>query len=316
MRSLLHRLIDITGTLAALLPLAVGVAALSGSDHRWPDILAQFTSPVLTATIIAVVIAGILRLKATITTGLVAILALAIAVWPQWFPGAPKPLHDAPTLTVYSANLWAKNTDLTAMALSIAQADADIVLLVELGDAPVAELDVLLPDYPYRLVSAPGNLTIAPARTMVASKWPLKRVPDARRQHLSAMTARVETPLGEIGVMAAHLTRPWPYQYQWGQILQTTEMAAIRPHMGAKAIIAGDFNSVSSARIGRQVKDTMGLIPAPAMVGTWPTRLPAVFGITIDQVWYSPELALIDRRLGQDNGSDHRPVITRFTLPR
>jgi len=316
MRSLLHRLIDIVGTLAALLPLVIGVAALSGSDHRWPDILAQFTAPVLVATLIAVIFAALLRLKATAVTGLVALLALTIAVWPQWFPSAPTPQKDAPTITVYSANLWAKNTDVTAMALSIAEADADIILLVELGDVPADKLDVLLPDHPYRLVSAPSNLTVAPARAMVASKWPIKRVPDARRQHLSAMTASVQTPLGEVGVMAAHLTRPWPYQFQWGQIMQASEMADIRPYMGRKAIIAGDFNSVSSARIGRQVKDTMGLVPAPAPFGTWPTKLPAVFGITIDQVWYSPELALVDRKLGQDNGSDHRPVITRFTLPR
>ena len=36
-------------------------------------------------------------------------------------------------------------------------------------------------------------------------------------------------------------------------------------------------------------------------------------GITIDQVWRSPDLALLSRRLGEPTGSDHRPVITEFT---
>ena len=36
--------------------------------------------------------------------------------------------------------------------------------------------------------------------------------------------------------------------------------------------------------------------------------------MTIDQVWRSPDLALLERRLGRKNGSDHRPVVTRFTL--
>ena len=36
-------------------------------------------------------------------------------------------------------------------------------------------------------------------------------------------------------------------------------------------------------------------------------------GITIDQIYRSPDLALITRRLGEPTGSDHRPVITEFT---
>jgi endonuclease/exonuclease/phosphatase (EEP) superfamily protein YafD len=58
----------------------------------------------------------------------------------------------------------------------------------------------------------------------------------------------------------------------------------------------------------------MGLIPAPGWPGTWPARAPAALGITIDQVYRSPDLALLGRRLGQKNGSDHRPVVTRLTL--
>ena len=35
-------------------------------------------------------------------------------------------------------------------------------------------------------------------------------------------------------------------------------------------------------------------------------------GITIDQVYRSPDLALVSRRLGEPTGSDHRPVVTEF----
>ena len=48
------------------------------------------------------------------------------------------------------------------------------------------------------------------------------------------------------------------------------------------------------------------------MRGTWPAVAPSVIGMTIDQVYRSPELAVLDRRLGLRTGSDHRPVITRF----
>lgn len=312
--SLIRIALNLLAMAVTLAPLGLAVASLIQSDHRWPDLANQFVAPAFLASIAWLLFLLVLRLRpaalmAALTTGL-----LFLAVWPQWFPPRIKPDPSSETITVYSANVWARNTDVAAMARSIAEAKADIILLVEVGDAPAAELDTLLPDHPYRVVSIVGNRTVAPARALVASRWPLKPLKENVEDQLFSAAARVETPLGEIGVMSAHLTRPWPYQYQWAQINQTTDMAVERRRLGDAAIIAGDFNAVSSGRIGRQVKDSMGLIPAPApaYAGTWPAKIPAFFGITIDQVWYSPELALTDRRLGLKNGSDHRPVITRF----
>ncbi|WP_312136650.1 endonuclease/exonuclease/phosphatase family protein [Brevundimonas sp.] len=316
-RSLIRIALNLLAMAVTLAPLGLAVASLIQSGHRWPDLANQFVAPAFLASIAWLLFLLVLRLRpaalmAALTAGL-----LFWAVWPQWFP--PRIALDpaSETITVYSANVWARNTDVEAMARSIAEAKADIILLVEVGDAPAAELDSLLPDHPYRVVSIVGNRTVAPARALVASRWPLKPLKENVEDQLFSAAARVETPLGEIGVMSAHLTRPWPYQYQWAQINQTTDMAAERRRLGDAAIIAGDFNAVSSGRIGRQVKDSMGLIPAPtpAYAGTWPAKLPAFLGITIDQVWYSPELALVDRRLGLKNGSDHRPVITRFRAP-
>lgn len=315
-KSFLFRLFDTLCALVALVPSVVALAALSGIGHRAFDLLAQFTAPVFLATLICTAVVALLRLKTTAIAGLLSSALLLAAVWPQWFPNAPSPHHDAPVITVYSANLWARNTDIAAMKASITKANPDIILLVEVGDAPADNLDQLLVGYPHRAMSRAGNITVAPARTLVASRWPLKVIPENTRDRLSAMAAIVDTPLGETGVMAVHLTRPWPYQHQWGQIGQVEDMAAIRPELGERAIIAGDFNSVSSARIGRQIKDSMNLSPAPAHLGTWPTYLPSPFGITIDQVWHGQSLAVVDRRLGQKNGSDHRPVITRFTAAR
>jgi endonuclease/exonuclease/phosphatase (EEP) superfamily protein YafD len=78
-------------------------------------------------------------------------------------------------------------------------------------------------------------------------------------------------------------------------------------------VVAGDFNSVSSARIGKQVRRDLGLHPAPGFPGTWPAAVPAALGLTIDQVYATHDLAFVSRRLGRPNGSDHRPVVTDFT---
>lgn len=291
-----------------------GAAALSGIGHRWVDILAQFTAPVLLAAVAATLVCLVLRLWPASIIGGLACLVLAIAVWPQWTPKTGVPVPNQPIVRVYSANLWVFNTDVAAMRRSIVAADADILVLIEVGEAPAGRIDELLAGYPNRTAIGRTRRPGDHARSIIASRYPiLQRLPD-RADGLSAVGATVQTPIGPINVFGVHLTRPWPYQYQWGQISQVMALSERRtaapPH---PVIAAGDFNSVATARIGRQIQTDMGLIPAPGWPGTWPSQIPAFAGITIDQVYRSPDLALFTRRLGQPTGSDHRPVITEFT---
>lgn len=296
-------------------PLAIAVSALSGFGHRGPDLLAQFVAPALLATAALAAVLLLLRrmrwaLAAAATAGL-----LALAVWPQWFPPTGRAAPATPILRLYSANLWARNDDIAAIAASIREADADILVLIELGDAPAARIDTLLEGYPYRVVTHRIDRPSGAARSVIASRRPLREIPD-RPDGLHAVAAVAETPLGPVNVIGVHLTRPWPFQEQWGQISEAMALAAIRRSLEGPVIVAGDFNSVSSARIGRQVKKDVGLVPAPGFPGTWPAALPAALGVTIDHVWRSPDLALTGRRLGRPTGSDHRPVVVEFTRAR
>lgn len=300
------------GLLAA--PAAIALSALTRIGHRWTDLLAQFTAPALAATLALTLLYALMRLRPGMIAGLGVTVLLILAVWPQWLPrGGALPREGAPTLTLYSANLWARNTDVEAITRSIAEAKADIVVLVELGDAPSAQLDRVLAGYPHRVLNARVDRPSGAARAAIASRYPLTAIAD-RPDGLVSVAATAQTPLGPVNIIGVHLTRPWPFQYQWGQINQAAALAAIRRDMTGPVIAAGDFNSVSSARIGRQVQAEARLIPAPGWPGTWPSAAPSAVGMTIDQVWRSPDLALLERRLGRKTGSDHRPVITRFTL--
>lgn len=295
-----------------LIPLGVALSSLAKIGHRWPDLANHFVAPALLACIAWTVLLALCRLRPSALFAALSCTLLAVAVWPQWFPQQAKADSSSKSITVYSANLWARNTNVAAMAASITAANADVVLLVEVGDAPATELDRLLPDHPHRVVSIVGNRNVAPARALVASRWPLQAVPENTKDQLFSSSATIRTPLGHIGFMAAHLTRPWPYRYQYAQIIQAEDLAIAREALGDNAIIAGDFNSVSSGRIGRQIQQTTGLIPASGFPGTWPAKLPSPLAITIDQVWHSADLVVVERRLGKRNGSDHRPVITRY----
>jgi len=299
----------------ALIGLSIfGVAALSGIGHRWVDILAQFTAPMLVAAVVTTLVCALLRLWPAVAVGLLASLLLFIAVWPQWMTPMGRAVPNQPVIRVYSANLYVRNTDVDAMRASIADADADIVVLVEVGDAPSDHIEDILAGYPHRVVMGRIEDPSGRALSIIASRYPIPRRLPFYRDGLSTLGAVVETPLGPINVFAVHLTRPWPYQYQWGQITQVMALTERRAKAPTHSVIAaGDFNSVSSARIGRQIQSDMKLLPAPGFPGTWPSQLPSFAGMTIDQVYRSPDLALLSRNLGKPTGSDHYPVITEFT---
>ncbi len=304
--------LDVLARLILLAPLGLALIALSGIGHRWFDILAQFTAPALVATAMLTILLALTRPKVAALHGLAACAVLLMAVAPQWFPGGPKPEAGASVVRLYSANLWARNSDIEAIAASIREADADVVVLIELGDAPAEALDEVLTGYPNRVATPRIDRPSGPARSVIASRFPLAPIRD-RRDGLHAVGASVRTPVGRVHVLGVHLTRPWPFQEQWGQIEQTMAIGAIREDLTGPMIVAGDFNSVSSARIGRQLQRETGLRPAPGFPGTWPAVLPAAATLTIDQVYASPDLAIVARRLGDATGSDHRPVVTEFT---
>jgi endonuclease/exonuclease/phosphatase (EEP) superfamily protein YafD len=307
--------VRLVGLAALAGPFLIAVAALSGWGHRAPDLLAQFTSPAALATAALALLFLMFRRLGWAAAAAIAAGLLILAAWPQWRPPLGEPQPGAPTLRLYSANLWARNEDVEAMAASIREANADIVVLIELGDAPSRRLDEVLAGYDHQVRTPRINRVSGAARSMIASRYPLRTLPD-EADGLHSVAAQVETPLGPIDVVGIHLTRPWPFQEQWGQVSQTMALAALLGDRTGPVIVAGDFNSVSSARIGRQMKSETGLIPAPGFEGTWPSFLPGPLAVTIDHVWRSPELALLERRLGEPTGSDHRPVVTTFTRAR
>lgn len=296
--------------LALCAPLVLGLAGLSGIGHRWVDILAQFVGPAMAAAIGLTVMAAGFRLWIAAGWGGIVCAVVLAAGWPQWAPPKGAPAGDE-GFTLYSANVYAWNDDTDAIARSVEASGADVVLLIELGDVPAAELATILKDHPYRLSTWRTHEGSGPSISVIGSRWPLTQVAlNGPRMH--GLVARLRTPLGPVTLSGLHMTRPWPYQYQWGQIIQAQALIDWRAGIEGPLVVAGDFNSVSSARIGRMIRAEAGLIPAPGWPGTWPAQLPAWAGMTIDQVYRSPDLALTERRIGRPNGSDHRPVITRF----
>lgn len=292
-------------------PAAILLAGLASSQHRWADILVQFAAPALVGTAILLVAYLLLRQRLNQLLATVVAIGLLWVVWPQWAPQGGRPAPEAPVIRVYSANVWIRNQDIEAMRRSIEAADPDVIMLIEMGPATRDQIDTLLAGYPYR--SEPADQGDVLNRAIIAARFPISEF-GRRPDGLHAVMARGETPLGPMTFIVTHLTRPWPFETQEGQITQVESLTARVTPLDGPVVIAGDFNSVTTGRIGRMIRADMDLNAAPGWPGTWPSQLPGPARITIDQVYITRDLAIRERRLGHRNGSDHMPVITEIGL--
>jgi endonuclease/exonuclease/phosphatase (EEP) superfamily protein YafD len=81
-------------------------------------------------------------------------------------------------------------------------------------------------------------------------------------------------------------------------------------------ILAGDFNCTPWCYIFTDFVKESGLLDSRLNKGiqpTWPTMLPYML-IPIDHVFMSPAIKCADRSVQDDCGSDHFPVLCKFTL--
>ena len=129
----------------------------------------------------------------------------------------------------------------------------------------------------------------------VLSLGQLRRDP-ARRAAIICTTSVGDRPLTIVGTHMSHLLHRSPVQYR--------RLVALLPETGTAAVVAGDMNLWGPL--------VAALLPRwrRAMIGrTWPSGRPHS---QLDHVLVSSPVSVLDARIADRSGSDHRPV--RVTL--
>lgn len=84
-----------------------------------------------------------------------------------------------------------------------------------------------------------------------------------------------------------------------------------------QALVAGDFNATPWSQAYRSFRRSTDLQDSSAATLPWPTwfggsALTSVLALPIDHVLHGVRWRVLERRIGPDIGSDHRPLIVRF----
>lgn len=291
----------------AAIPIALGLICLANPHRPLFYLIDIFSVPILSG---AVLLAGLFLMirqpRAAMVSGFGAALLLAAVVPQAWPSHAPADDKAEPVRLIWS-NRFMRNTEPEKLLDWVAEKDPDIVVLAEVTpgkrETVIGGLRKTLPHIVERY------------DMIIASRWPLSRMraPDDR---FALVSVSVKTPAGPIRLAATHLTRPWPFQPPDYQPRHFDKLDRNLGNTQERLVLVGDFNTTPSAALISNFAKDQSLKPAPGLLGTWPSSLPAFARVSIDNVLATPDLNLSNRQTGPGLGSDHNPVYVEIRPAR
>jgi endonuclease/exonuclease/phosphatase family metal-dependent hydrolase len=233
---------------------------------------------------------------------------------------AEAPLVRALTWNVHGFVGRARRRDHDAVMHAVRELDADIVALQEVDERSYG------PDDPAMFVTLREAFDwhCAEARTirspdgdyghMLMSRWPMRDsvcidLAWRRREPRMAISTVVESPIGDIRVVAAHLGLSARERRE--------QLATIQRHLSdqelSATIVMGDFNEWR--RIGAATKALCPPFEIAAAGPSFPARRPL---FPLDRIWCRPPLRPVGASIAAEyrDLSDHLPVIAELTRVR
>ncbi len=304
----------VTALLAVpVVPLA-GLAALRliGFDGGWYTLIALSLTPY---AVVAGLLAGGLALACRRWwiggVALVLAIALAVLVVPRLSASAQRDVHGK-TLRVLSSNLLYGQADPKAVVDLVREQRIDVLNLVEMTPRVVDGLTAagLFQLLPYRVLHpAPGAFGSG-----IVSRFPLKEVNLTGDSAAKQPGAQADLGDGVVAeIVAVHPISPDVDTPQWEREMKDLSRAAGEHGL---RILAGDFNATLDHAAFRTVLsrgyNDAAEVHGSALTPTWPSSLPVV---TIDHVVVDNRAAVLDYRVFDVPGSDHRAVFAEVRLP-
>ena len=264
------------------------------------------TVPLISIVLLLAVILLAVRQTRPALVVLCSAAAMALTALPQLLVLQPAAPSGSLTLKVLFANLYIHNKAPQKLLPIIFKEKPDVIATVESSWLSHHRISRgLQNNYPYRFIIND---------VLVFSRYPLS---EGRQDFAPAhfYKVAVQTPQGVVDLNIFHPAEPVP---QW-QDLQHSQFQAVTSRLKASdlthTLLVGDFNSNMSGVEMQTLTHVTGLKPLAAIDGTWPSMAPGPFRVTLDNALAGPGLHLSDRRVGPDDGSDHRPILfeARFT---
>ncbi|TYQ14683.1 UNVERIFIED_CONTAM: endonuclease/exonuclease/phosphatase (EEP) superfamily protein YafD [Acetivibrio alkalicellulosi] len=215
---------------------------------------------------------------------------------------------DSSKISIVLLNVHTDNDNYQGVVEYIQSKNPDIFVLQEINVDWLIETKNLWENYEYR-VARPrdDNFGIG-----LFSNIPFEdtRVEFYSNSEVPSIVAEIIVNEKPVSILCTHPLPPIDREYYDIRNNQLREIASKRSEFSDSLIVIGDLNTTSWTSIFREFVRDMDLYDSRLGKGlqpTWPSPVP-FFKIPIDHCLISKDIITINREIGPDLGSDHRPV--------
>lgn len=305
------RFIKIVGFLALVPAVVFSIFGLFSEHHLFFDLASHFRVHYGVAAFVAALFFLICRARMWGLFSIVLLIFNLTFLIPWYFEDRVDASKD--NITLFVNNVLAGNNDYQKFLSLIKTENPDIVAVIELSQSWVDALSVLKQDYPYsKLVPRPDNFGVG-----VYSKFPVKSesIEYFGTSATPSIVLAAETTIGDITLIATHPLPPIGNAYFKSRNEELSGIAEEIENISGPIIVAGDLNTTMWSQHYKRLEQGGKLRNARRGFGigaSWPSRL-GFFGIPIDHVLVSKEIAVSGFKIGSTVGSDHLPLIVELT---
>ncbi len=297
------------------LPAALSLLAFGARWHWLLDLTTHFRTHYLAAFAMATAISLIaLRFKMAAVFSAFAALNLCF-VAPLYVAAAASGNHGTP-LRVMTVNAYCANHHRSLLARYIAETSPDVVLVLEVDAGWAARLKALSDTYPHQLIEPRQQdcfgialLSKLPAKTLEVQEIGPARVP-------SIYAELTNRDGGTFCLIGSHPVPPTNSRRSNWRNRQLHALGRMVAMLDGPVVLLGDFNTTSWSPCFRDLLAVTKLRDSRRGFGNQPSWRSSIIylGIAIDHLLVSQDIAVRNRFVGPDIGSDHRPVVADLLL--
>ncbi len=284
-----------------------------GSAWWMFDVMAGYRVQLAIALVISGILYGLILGRATSVVFLLAAAINIVVILPLYLDG-PAPPRDGGSIDVASINVRTSGAGREAVFRWIEATNADLVVLLETSEAWVEQ--VRDRGLGYRIMPQIPDDRVYGVTVLARSTLPVEVL---RAGDVEEVVIRTETTVDDTPVVV--------YAFQ-PRTPTSPDTAAARDEVvdfvarraqdeTSPVIVVGALNATPWSHAFRNLTSTANLIDSSRGFGfqpSWPATQWRPFHIPADHLLHSPELTTVDRLIGPDVGSEHRPLLVRVAL--
>ena len=218
-------------------------------------------------------------------------------------------------LRLVSLNVHTENERSDLVLKFLQTADADVILLLEVNETWMNAMQPLRANY-LQVIAEPreDNFGIA-----LFSRLPLtnSEVIELGKAEVPSIATIISVGGEKVFLLGTHPLPPGSAEYARQRNEQFHEIAALINRRKLPTIVLGDLNCTPWSPYFTALLGDSGLkntSPRRGLFGSWPAWLPFA-RIPLDHGLVSPNICVIEKRLGPPVGSDHLPLVLELQIP-